>query len=78
MAKQVVKTLLFDDSVLGFVLDIFDKEIDEQGYIVEKISHQRILTPEGIEVKAEEFAGFVPGSEIVLTKDLPSLLQYSK
>lgn len=72
-----MKTIAFTESSLDFILSIFDKEKDESGYIVEKGTKNRILTPSGDEVKVEDFAGFVPGSEIVLTKDLPSLLQYA-
>ena len=72
-----MKTIVFDDSTVNFVLSIFDKTIDEEGYIVEKDSGDRVLTPFGDEVPVKNFAGFAPGSEIVLTKDLPSLLEYT-
>lgn len=72
-----MKTIVFNDSTRNFVLSIFNKTIDKEGYIIEQESKKRVLTPYGDEVKACDFAGFTPGSEIVLTKDLPSLLQYA-
>lgn len=72
-----MKTLVFDDSARDFVLDLFDKYVDEEGYIAEKSTHERVVNPQGEEVLVCDFAGFVPGSEIVLTRDLPSLLQYA-
>ena len=72
-----MKTIVFNESTRDFVLSLFDKTIDEEGYIIEKKTKARVLTPNGDEVLAKDFAGFAPGSEIVLTQDLPSLLQYA-
>ena len=72
-----MKTIVFDDSTREFVLSIFDKSIDNDGYVIETKTKKRVLTPCGDEVHIKDFAGFTPGSEIVLTNDLPSLLQYA-
>lgn len=72
-----MKTIVFNENTHDFVLAIFNKTVDKDGYIVETSTGARALTPNGDEVKREDFAGFAPGSEIVLTKDLPSLLQYA-
>ena len=72
-----MKTLIFNDSTREFVLSLFDKKVDENGYIVEKDSGEKVLTPSGDDVQINNFAGFTPGSEIILTQDLPSLLQYA-
>ena len=72
-----MKTIIFNESTRDFVLSLFDKSIDNEGYIIEKKTKTRVLTPSGDEVPAKDFAGFTPGSEIVLTQDLPSLLQYA-
>lgn len=72
-----MKTIVFDDTTQKFILSIFDKTLDKDGYIIEKKTKKRVLTPSGDEVHINNFAGFTPGSEIVLTKDLPSLLQYA-
>ncbi len=72
-----IRTVVFDDETVEFVLDLFGKKVDESGYIIESENGMRVLTPAGDEVRCEDFAGFVPGSEIVLTRDLPSLLQYA-
>lgn len=72
-----MKTIVFDQNTIEIVLGIFGKSVDSDGYIIESNTGERVLTPMGDEVKKEDFAGFVPGSEIILTKDLPSLLQYA-
>jgi hypothetical protein len=72
-----MKTIVFNNKSRDFVLALFDKSIDSDGYIIESKTGARVLTPNGDEVKKEDFAGFNHGSEIVLTKDLPSLLRYA-
>ncbi len=72
-----MKTITFNESTRDFVLSLFDKSTDEEGYIIENSTKNRVLAPSGDEVHVDNFAGFAPGSEIVLTQDLPSLLQYA-
>lgn len=72
-----MKTCVFDDVTREFVLAMFDKAIDDEGYIIEADTQNRVMSPDGNEVHQEDFAGVAPGSEIILTNDLPSLLQYA-
>ena len=72
-----MKTYVFDEKTKDFILGLFKKEIDSSGYIVEKEDNTKVLTPKGNFVRSEDFAGITPGSEIILTKDLPSLLEYA-
>lgn len=76
LSNKKIKKIIFDDNMKRVILDIFDKSVDEDGYIIENETGDRVLTPKGDEVKLENFVGFTPGSEIVLTNDLPSLIQY--
>lgn len=67
-------TITFDASAKKEILSFFDKTIDDEEYIVEKEDiTQRVITPEGEEVKLDEFAGIRKGSEIFIKSDLPSL-----
>lgn len=72
-----MKTITFDDSSRRLILQAFGKDIDEQGYIIEMNTGQRVLTPNGDEILARDFAGIRKGSEIFITKDLPALLQFA-
>lgn len=72
-----MNTIVFDESSKKVILQIFGKGVDDQGYIFDLKTNQRVLSPEGDEVLAEDFAGMKKGSEIFITKDLPSLLQYA-
>lgn len=73
-----MNTLVFDDSTKRIILQVFGKSIDDQGYIFDLKTKQRVLSPEGNEVLASDFAGLRKGSEIFITKDLPSLIQYTE
>jgi len=69
--------ITFTASAKHEILRIFDKDVDAEGYIVEK-SHptQRVLTANGEEIKLEEFAGFWKEGSVVhvIKSDLSSLL----
>jgi hypothetical protein len=61
------------------VLNLFNKKVDAEGYIVEKDnSIQRVLTIDGEEIHEDEFGGLRKGSEIFFKDDLPSLMDLSK
>ena len=69
--KKVVR---FEVSANKQILSFFDKTVDSEGFIVEKNDPtQRVITPEGEEIRLEEFAGIRKGSEIFIKSDLPSL-----
>lgn len=74
--KKVRMKVVFDSSVKNQILDIFDKSIDNEGYIVEKDDlDNRVETPNGEEIPAKRFAGIRRGSEIFLKSDLPTFLE---
>jgi hypothetical protein len=78
MKKQALQSINFDNSTVDFILDAFDKARDSEGYVVEKSNpSQRVLTDEGVEIKADEFAGVVKGSEVYFKSDLVSLIKLS-
>lgn len=67
--------ITFEKSAKEEILAIFDKTVDDEGFIVEKGDiTQRVITPDGEEVTLEEFAGIRKGSEIFIKSDLPSLI----
>lgn len=71
-----MNTIIFDDDVKDFIYGVFDKGVDKDGYIIEKDSDSRVITPEGNFVQDGEFAAIVPGSEVFVTNDMPSLLKH--
>lgn len=69
--------ITFNTDARAFVTDAFGKKQDEQGYLVEKDTGQRVLTPEGEHVKAKRFAGIIKGSELYIKNDIASLVKLS-
>lgn len=74
--SRKMEPITFDDSAKAFILETFDKEVDSEGYIVEKNNpKQKVLTRHGEEIKLEDFAGIVKGSEVFVKSDLVSLIE---
>jgi hypothetical protein len=71
---RLMGIITFEESAKTEILSFFDKNVDEQGFIVEKDTNQRVVTPDGEEIILEEFAGIKKGSEIFIKSDLPSLI----
>lgn len=73
-----MNVITFDKSARKFVLASFNKTTDDEGYIVEKSNpKQRVLSPDGEEVKETEFAGVKKGSEVFIKSDLMSIIELS-
>lgn len=66
--------ITFDESLKKEILDIFDKTVDDEGYIIEKDTKERVLSPDGEEIELEKFAGITKGSEIFIKSDIFSLI----
>ncbi|MFB6208805.1 MAG: hypothetical protein ABEJ56_01555 [Candidatus Nanohaloarchaea archaeon] len=68
----------FEKDAIEGVLEVFDKEVDEDGYIVESESGERILDREGENIKKDELGGVKKGSEIFLNDNFSSLVDFVK
>ena len=66
----------FDDEAVDFVLDCFDKVVDTDGYIVEGDSGERVLTPDGREIRAENLAITAEGSELFIDDNFASITEF--
>jgi hypothetical protein len=68
--------MTFDASAKQQILHHFGKTVDVDNYIVESENpKQKVVTPDGEEIKLNEFAGIIKGSEIYIKSDLPSLIE---
>ena len=71
--------LTFNKDVKEDILELFGKTIDDEGFIVEKENiNQRVLTPKGEEIRLEEWAGIIRGSEAFVKSDTFSLMEIAK
>lgn len=70
--------ITFDESLKAEILDMFDKAIDAEGFIIDRASGKRILSPEGYEIPVKEWAGIKrgPSGLMFIKNDLPSLIKH--
>ncbi len=67
--------ITFDKSAKDYILDVFNKSVDKDDFIIEKDNpNQRVLAPDGQQVEYKDFAGIKRGSEIFIKSDLISLM----
>lgn len=69
--------IIFDTLGKDWILDVFDKKVDGEGFIVES-DGSRITTPEGKEITKSQLALIKKGSEKFIAGDLTSLMKFSK
>lgn len=71
--------LLFDKNAKTEVLSLLNKDVDNDGYIVEKTNPvQKVLTFDGEEIMLKDFGGLEKGSELFIKDNLVSLLKLTK
>lgn len=63
-------------STKKFILGLFSKTTDDEGYIIEKESKKRILGTNGQEITIKEFGVIKNGSEIYAKSDIVSLVEF--
>ena len=71
--------IIFDKNTIWFILEIFNKTVDKNNYIIDKETKEKVLTIDGEEIKIDELGGVVKGknNEICFIKgDLSSLMDY--
>ena len=77
--RELKNVVTFDSSAREFVLGIFDKTVDSDGFVVEKAHpEQRVLTtPTSNPVRADNLAAVKKGSLLFFSADLPSIIDLS-
>lgn len=60
------------------VLQIFDKQVDSEGYVAEEDSGDRVPNQNGEDVEADNLASISKGSEIYVEDNFVSMLNFVK
>lgn len=68
--------ITFDESGREFVLDAFDKAVDDDGYIIEADDGTRVLTYDGKPLKEEELGLIAEGSDIFVEDNFASIVDF--
>ncbi len=71
-------TVTFDEVFKKDILELFDKSVDDDDFIIEASNPtQKVLTPNGEDIRLKEFVGIKKGSEIYIKGDLISLIDFA-
>lgn len=68
--------IVFERSRIDYLLDLFDKEVDDQGYIVDSETGERVLSSDGTPLKPDDLGVVGHGSEVLVEDDFTSLVDY--
>jgi hypothetical protein len=70
--------LLFNEAALPFILEVFDKTINEDGLIIDMNNGEPLQTTEGEFLTKYKFGGIKKGSEIFLKDDLLTVIKLAE
>ena len=68
--------ITFRPSAAEKVLEKFGKEVDEEGYIVDQETQERVESNLNNEVTIDNFGGVGKGSQVFLEKDYVSVAEF--
>ncbi len=68
--------IVFSKKDVPKVLDIFNKSVDEEGYIIDKETGLRVVSNEGEELLAEDLGNILKGSEVFIKADPASFSKF--
>jgi hypothetical protein len=67
--------IVFDETNIEYLLDLFDKEVDEEGYIYDPELDNRVRS-DGDPIKASELGVVGYGSEIFIRDEVDSIVDF--
>lgn len=68
-------SVVFDSDLKDYVLSVFGKKTDKDGYVVDKALPSQREYDEGVPVAVKDFAGVRKGSILFFRTDISSLLK---
>lgn len=75
--EEKISIVEFDDEALPMVLELYNKEIDESGRIIDKNIKEVEKDPySNEEITKDNFAGVLVGSKIFVTKNTASFAEH--
>ena len=73
---QMSTDIVFEESRIEYLLDLFDKDVDDEGYIIEADTQKRVTSSDGNEIKPADIGVVGHGSEIFVEDDFTSIVDY--
>lgn len=69
--------IIIEDSRVEYLLELFEKDIDDEGYLIEAESGVRVDALDGDPIKLSDLGGVGHGSEIFIRNDITSIVEYA-
>ncbi len=76
LLKEKQLDLILPRSKLLEMIHQVGHKIDEEGYVLDGVTGERILSIDGDEIRASQLAAALKGSEVLLKKNIASFSQY--
>lgn len=67
--------IIFDSKDKRAFLNLFGKTVDNDGFIVDQSTKEKVITPEGENIKESELGGIIKGSQIFFKSDIDSIVK---
>lgn len=68
--------IVFERSRMDYLLDLFGTEVDEEGYVVDASTGERVLSTDGDPLKADDLGVVGHGSEVLAEDDFTAIVDY--
>jgi hypothetical protein len=72
----MLQSITFDKSAALFILEVFGKVVNKEGFLIEKETGEYVLSRHGEHVSINEFGGIAKGSELYLKSDISSMIEF--
>lgn len=75
LKEKQLDIILTREQLVDIIRQLGDK-IDDEGYVLDRETGERVLSIDGGEIRAVEVAAALPGSEVLIKKNIASFSQY--
>ncbi|HEX9429365.1 MAG TPA: hypothetical protein VF944_03230 [Candidatus Bathyarchaeia archaeon] len=75
LKEKRLDLILTRDQLVAIIRQLGHK-IDDEGYVLDRETGERVLSIDGGEIKADDVAAALPGSEVLIRKNIASFSQY--
>ena len=76
LLKEKRLDIILNRDQLVDIIQRLGHKIDPEGYVLDKETGERMLSIDAAEIKASDLAAALPGSEVLLRKNIASFSQY--
>lgn len=68
--------IVFKEEQVDYLLELFDKEVDDAGYIIDRETEERVMSTDGDYLKKDDLGYVGHGSVHFVEDDISSIVDY--